>query len=208
MRILYGTGNAAKLAVMTRRLEGLELEVVGIQDMKEQPPQLEETGETLLENARQKAETYYEAYHMPVFACDTAIYFDKERFPEALQPGIHTRRALGRVMSDEEMIAYYQKLVRKYGEIIAQYRSAVCCYLDKEHIYEEDSTGLWGKPFLLTDRLHPKYQPGFPLDGLSVEKDSGISYYDLPQQMRDEIALGEGIQEFFRMVLGKRRMYQ
>lgn len=219
MRILYGTGNAAKLAVMRRRLTGLKLEIHGIQDMnmEKEPPQVEENGETLLENARQKAGAYYEAYHIPVFACDTAIYFDKERVPEELQPGIHTRRALGRVMSDEEMIAYYRRLVRKYGEVIssdrgsclsARYRSAVCCYLDEEHIYEDDSPGLWGKQFLLTDRLHAKYQPGFPLDGLSAEKDSGISYYDLPQQMRDEIALGEGIQDFFRVILGESRRYQ
>lgn len=229
MRILYGTGNPAKLAAMRRRLSGMELEILGIQDMAEQPPQVEETGETLLENARRKARAYYEVYHMPVFACDTAIYFDEERFPKESQPGIHTRRALGKVMSDREMIAYYRELVRKYGEVMptyiisrerasaedlvaacgyilsAQYKNAVCCYLDEKHVYEDKSSSLWGKSFLLTDRLHSEYQPGFPLDGLSVERGSGISYYDLPDSTRDEIALGKGIQDFFRRILGESR---
>ncbi len=222
MKIFYGTGNLAKLAAMRRRLSGMEWEILGIQDMTEQPPQVEETGETLLENARQKARVYYEVYHMPVFACDTAIYFDEERFPEELQPGIYTRRALGKTMSDREMIAYYRELVRTYGEIVpagdlaascryilsAQYKNAVCCYLDEKHVYEDESSSLWGESFLLTDCLHSEYQPGFPLDGLSVERNSGISYYDLPDSMRDEIALGKGIRDFFRMILGESRMYQ
>lgn len=201
MKILYGTGNPGKLGVMKRRLSGLDIEVQGPEELGKCLPAVEETGRTLMENARLKAKAYYEAYRIPVFSCDTAICFHKDGFPEELQPGIYTRRAGGRRLSDVEMITYYRGLVKKYGDLPAQYRNAVCIYLDGAHIYEGEEPSLWGKPFLLTDHLHKMYQPGFPLDGLSVEAESGISYYDLPEKTRDEIAVGEGILDFFQDIL-------
>lgn len=201
MQLLYGTGNPGKLSVMKRRLSGLDIEVSGAEEVGKCPLTVEETGRTLMENARWKAKAYYEAYGIPVFSCDTAIYFQKEGFPEELQPGLHTRRAGGKRLSDREMIAYYRGLVKEYGALPAQYKNAVCCYLDGSHVYECEGPSLWGKPFLLTDHLHKMYQPGFPLDGLSAEAESGISYYDLPEHARDEIAVGEGIRDFFRDIL-------
>ena len=203
MRLLYGTGNEAKLAVMRRRLAGLDLEIESVKDRGKVPLFIEEEGTTLLENARQKARVYYEALKIPVFSCDTMIYFKNEDFPKELQPGIYTRRIGGRMCSDEEMIVYYQSLAKEYGVLIAQYRNAVCCYLDEKNVYECEGESLWGVPFLLTDCLHEKYQPGFPLDGLSVELKSGISYYDLTQSRRDEIAIGEGIKSFFAKILAE-----
>ncbi len=201
MQILYGTGNPGKLGVMKRRLSGLDLEVKGPEEWGIGLLPVEETGETLMENARLKAKAYYEAYRIPVFSCDTAICFQEEGFPKELQPGIYTRRAGGRALSDEEMIAYYLGLVKTYGNLTAQYKNAVCVYLDEAHVYECGDASLWGRPFLLTGELHKMYQPGFPLDGLSVEVKSGRAYYDLPQNTRDEIAIGEGIRDFFQELL-------
>lgn len=201
MRILYGTGNAGKLAVMRRKLAGLGLEVSGPADMEKTPPKAEENGRTLLENARLKAKAYYEVYRMPVLACDTSLHFLQEGFPEELQPGVYTRRVRGKVLSDEEMITYYGELAKRFGGLRARYENAVCFYLDETHIYECDKESLWGREFVLTNHLHEKYQPGFPLDGLSVEAESGISYYELSEEARDEIAVGEGIKYFFKDVL-------
>lgn len=203
MKLLYGTGNTAKFALMTRRLSGLNLQLESLFDKKEVIVSVKEDGRTLLENARQKAKAYYEVFQMPVFSCDTMIYFKNEEFPKELQPGVHTRRIEGRMCSDEEMICYYQKLAGEFGGLTAQYQSAVCCYIDQNHVYECEEETLWGKPFLLTDSLHEKYQPGFPLDGLSADLESGASYYDLAQDQRDEIAMGVGIRNFFTKILAE-----
>ena len=33
MKVLYGTGNPAKLSAMRRRLEGLNIEIIGLKDL-------------------------------------------------------------------------------------------------------------------------------------------------------------------------------
>ena len=73
MKLLYGTGNPAKISAMRQRLKELDIELTGLEDMKEQGyeiPVAPENGSTPLENARQKALAYYKAFHMPVFSCD------------------------------------------------------------------------------------------------------------------------------------------
>ena len=73
MKLLYGTGNPAKAAAMQNRIAGLGIELISLQDLRAQGveiPNVPETGNTPLENARQKAHAYYEAFRMPVFSCD------------------------------------------------------------------------------------------------------------------------------------------
>ena len=51
---------------------------------------INENGKTPLENAEIKAKAYYEAFQMPVFSCDSGLYFDE--LQEEEQPGLHVRR--------------------------------------------------------------------------------------------------------------------
>ena len=86
MKILYGTSNPAKLSVMKRRLDSLGIELIGLNDIKAQGkviPSIVENGTTPLENARKKAMAYYEAFHIPVFSCDSGLFFDN--VPEEIQ---------------------------------------------------------------------------------------------------------------------------
>jgi len=98
MKLLYGTGNPAKLAAMKSRLEKFDLELIGLSDMKTQGytiPEVAEDGNTPLENARQKALAYYRAFRIPVFSCDSGLYFDQ--VPEEVQPGVHVRTIKGNI---------------------------------------------------------------------------------------------------------------
>lgn len=115
MKLLFGTGNPAKLSAMKRRLEILDIELISLNDLKAEGmniPDVPEDGNTPLENARQKATAYYEAFHIPVFSCDSGMYFDN--VPDAVQPGVHVRNINGQCLSDEQMIEYYAGLVRQY----------------------------------------------------------------------------------------------
>ena len=192
MKLLYGTGNPAKLAYMKRRLAALPIELLSLSDMPSPPPPVEEAGSDALQNARIKALAYYEAYHIPVFSCDTGLYFDE--IPDALQPGVHVRRFGGKTLTDEEMTAYYAALAARFGVIpkvfqgnsvtphglTAQYRNAICLVMDSTHIYERMDESTAGRKFLLTDTPHPKREKGFPLDCLSVDSASGRSIMILP----------------------------
>lgn len=194
MELLYGTSNKGKLLLMKRILKPLGIKLKGLEDMTGPIPKVEETGNSLLENARLKADMYYNAFHMPVFSCDSGLYL--EGLPEELQPGIHVRRIPGRDHTDEGLTAYYSGLARQFGDLKAQYRNAVCFYKSKSEIYECEDPSLWGKPFLLTSQPHPRSQPGFPLDRISIQISSGKYYYDLPENAQDEVAGMEKLGKF------------
>lgn len=73
MKLLYGTGNPTKLSPMRKRLQGMGIEVLGLRDLGGPIVQVEEDGQTPLENARQKALAYYQAFQIPVFSCDSGL---------------------------------------------------------------------------------------------------------------------------------------
>ena len=94
MKLLYGTGNPAKLDAMRHRLAGLGIELIGLKDLGGvKQPEIIEDGKTPLENARKKVEAYFNALHMPVFSCDSGLYFDN--VAEDDQPGVHVRTVNG-----------------------------------------------------------------------------------------------------------------
>ena len=48
MKLLYGTGNPAKLSSMKKRLKKLEIELIGLKDLDCAIPDVPETGKTPL----------------------------------------------------------------------------------------------------------------------------------------------------------------
>lgn len=222
MQLLYGTSNQGKLAAMRRALKALpDIELIGLKEIKAQLlktrrktesagkeadfpvilPEIEETGSTPLENARLKALAYYDALKIPVFSCDTGLYFDG--LPEELQPGVHVRTIQGRRLTDEEMTAYYAGLARQYGPLTARFKNAVCFVLDETHIYESMDGSLSGLPFLLVDTPHPEgyREKGFPLDCLTKNITTGEYYYDMGENCEDNVAHDKGFYNFFKSIL-------
>lgn len=199
MKLLYGTGNPAKLEVMRERLKILGIELIGLKDLEQEIPDIIEDGKTPLENARKKALGYYHAYNMPVFSCDSGLYIDE--IPEDIQPGVHVRIISGKRLSDDEMAAYYSGLTKKYGNLTARYKNAVCLVLDLEHIYEAMEKSMESEPFIITDKPHGrKFKKGFPLDSLSIHMKTGKYYYDLEEDKLNEFAVEDGFLEFFRKI--------
>lgn len=203
MKLLYGTGNQAKLSVMRSRLEKTGIELIGLSDLRAEGksvPEVAENGNTPLENARVKALAYYKAFQMPVFSCDSGLYF--ENVPDEIQPGVHVRNVNGKCLSDEEMMEYYAGLARRYGNLTAVYRNAICLVMDEEHIYESMDSSMESEKFLLTDKPHSAIRKkGFPLDCISVNMKTNKYYYDLTAGELDEFAVEDGFLQFFEKVL-------
>jgi 8-oxo-dGTP diphosphatase len=196
MKLLYGTGNPAKIAAMSRRLATLGIEIIGLSDLNQEIPHIVESGSTPLENARIKAQCYYHSFHKPVFSCDSGLYFDG--VPDEVQPGVHVRRVEGRSLTDEEMITYYSSLAKKYGDITARYRNAICLVIDEDHIYQAMEESMASKEFIITTKPHTIVKQGFPIDSLSIDIGSGQYYYDLKAEELDQVAVEEGFLEFFK----------
>ncbi len=205
MKLLFGTGNQAKLAAMKSRLASIGIELVGLSDLKAEGkriPEVAEDGNTPLENARQKALAYYKTFQMPVFSCDSGLYFD--HVPDEVQPGVHVRNVNGICLSDEEMLEYYAGLVKRYGNLVARYRNAICFIMDENHIYESMDASLDSEKFILTDKPHSAVRKkGFPLDSMSIDIKTNRYYYDLPAGNLEQFAVEDGFLMFFKKVLNR-----
>jgi 8-oxo-dGTP diphosphatase len=203
MKLLYGTGNPAKLSAMKSRLEQLDIELIGLNDLRAEGKNISEVvedGDTPLENARLKALAYHEAFQIPVFSCDSGLYFDN--VPDEVQPGVHVRNINGKCLSDDEMIDYYSGLVKRYGNLVARYRNAICFVMDEKHIYEAMEPAMESEKFILTDKPHGTIRKkGFPLDSISLDIKTYQYYYDLSEDRLEQVAVEDGFLEFFKNVL-------
>lgn len=196
MKLLYATGNPAKVTAMRNRLSALGIELIGLKDLNLTIPEVVEDGNTPLENASKKALGYYEAFQIPLFSCDSGLYLDG--IPQELQPGIHVRTINGKYLTDAEMMDYYSGLAVKYGDLTARYRNAICLILDKKHIYKAMEESMASKPFIITSKPHPRRKEGFPLDSLSIDIRTGKYYYDLEKDELDQVAVEDGFLDFFK----------
>lgn len=203
IKLLYGTGNPAKLTAMKKRLSGVGISLVGLKDLGCEIPEVVEDGKTPLENARKKAVAYFEAFRIPVFSCDSGLYIDG--VPKNEQPGVHVRHVNGKVLSDEQMIVHYSSLAKKYGNPAARYRNAICFVADEKHIYEAMEPSMGSSAFVLTSKPYPVMKKGFPLDSLSVDIKTGKYYYELTGNELDRLAVEDGFAEFFRKILFEKK---
>jgi len=143
MRIVFATNNQHKLQEI-RQILGDSIEVLSLKDIG-CDVDIPETGQTLEENARQKARYVYDHYHMDVFADDTGLEVD------ALdgRPGVYSARYAGGEGHDSE--ANMTKLLAELGENNnrkARFRTVIaliqkkdvcpcgCTSIAQEHLFE------------------------------------------------------------------------
>ena len=202
MKLLYGTTNNGKLQAMKNALKDFDIELIGLNDLEGELPLIQEDGNTPLENAEIKARAYFEAFGIPVFSCDSGLYF--EELTEEEQPGLQVRRVNGKELTDEEMIEYYAVLAGKHGgKITGRYRNAIYFILDEKHHYSSMDISIATEPFVLVEKPHEKRVKGFPLDSLSVDIATGKYYYDL--EVKDvSTSVDDGVRAFFTGGLGGR----
>ena len=132
MKIVFATNNEHKLSEI-RDILGDKMEVLSLNDIgcHEDIP---ETGQTLEENALQKAQYVYDHYGYNVFSDDTGLEVD------ALggAPGVHTARYAGGEGHDAE--ANTRKLLyelRDQDNRKARFRTAIALICNKEVNYFE-----------------------------------------------------------------------
>lgn len=199
MKILYGTTNKGKLQAMAAAVKSLDIDLIGLNELDCELPCINENGHTPLENAEIKAKAYYKAFHMPIFSCDSGLYFDELKEEE--QPGIHVRRINGKELTDDEMIQYYSSLAKQHGgKITGRYRNAIYFIIDENHHYSSMEMSIATEPFILIGEPHLKRVEGFPLDSLSIDIASGKYYYDL--EVKDvSTSVDDGVRKFFSEIL-------
>lgn len=194
-QILIGTHNPSKIRSLTNRLSGFR-DVTCLS-----PAQLgleidaAESGSTMVENALLKALAYHHASGLPVLSADSGLYFREFSMTDPRQPGPLIRRVGGKTLTDEEMLAYYGGLAREFGPLHACYCTAFAVVNAAGHgetFFQDDPNDpvffdTFG--FLLCDTPHPRRNPGWPLDSLSMDPYFRRYWFDIRDQEYDTPAL-------------------
>ncbi|WP_101696743.1 RdgB/HAM1 family non-canonical purine NTP pyrophosphatase [Clostridium minihomine] len=174
MTFVIATHNQKKLKELRRILEPLGIEPVIRDDL----PEVEETGTTFAENALLKAQSACNETGMPAVADDSGLVID------ALNgaPGVYSARYGGEGFTDKER---YEKVLREMQAVPAEKRtarfvSAVCCvFPDGKVITVEGSCeGTIG--------FAPKGEGGFGYDPIFMV--GTRSYAEMSAAEKDEIS--------------------
>ncbi|MBQ8333459.1 MAG: non-canonical purine NTP pyrophosphatase [Clostridia bacterium] len=193
MQILLGTTNPSKIRRFSSLLDGFGCTFVT-------PPELEihgepdETGRTPEENARMKA-TFYGRYADYVLCEDSGLYLAPLSLDDPRQPGLHIRTPMGgKRLDDEEMIAYYSTLIHSLGGTAdAYYLDAYAvCVRGKVSSFMSDAL-CRTRAFTMTDTPSGKRHPGWPLDSVSLFKNTTRYFVDgqSDQVNEDPVAVRE-----------------
>lgn len=203
MELFYGTGNESKLRNMRALLAGLPIELVTPADLGIRLPDVEETGQTPLENARLKAEAYYQATGLPSFALDSGLYL--QDIEDSLQPGTHVRRVNGLTISDDRFIAYYAALAHSHGgKLKARFINGLWVTLDETKSKAAFGPQVSTSWFWIVEKPSELRLKGFPMDSIAL--DPGTGRYWVERDLTDEqnakgATLAIGIRRFFQELL-------
>jgi 8-oxo-dGTP diphosphatase len=195
---------------MQRIANSLNIEIFGLKDLQNlqefkniELPQIDESGKNPLENAIIKAKAYYKVLQIPLFSCDSGLYFDE--LSENEQPGTHIRRVNEKELNDNEMIEHYSKIAKSHGgRLMGKYKNAICLIIDEKNIFSSMDSSLEIEPFYLVDKPHKKIVEGFPLDALSVDIKTEKYFQDLEDNLAvDKSTIEIGFTNFFKQVFSQ-----
>lgn len=196
MKVLIGTTNPSKVKRFSALLAGGDIEFITLADIGV-TAEPEERGSTPEENAVIKAR-FYGQFCDRVICNDSGLYFEDIPLTDPRQPGLTVRTpGGGRRLDDEEMIAHYAALVRSLGGRVT------ACWLDGVAVYNQgrissfmdgSAAARWSA-FWMVDAPSDKRHPGWPLDSISVRRDSGAYFVDdagdRPSSERENVMRGE-----------------
>ena len=185
MKVLIGTTNPAKVKRFAEFLPDQGIEFLTLKDLHitDEP---RETGSDPEQNARIKA-AFYGQFCDRVICNDSGLYFDCLPLDDPRQPGLNIRTPQGRRMDDEEMIVYYGELIESLGGRVLAY------YLDGIAVYREGQVESWldeqGKAaaFYMVSRPSENRHPGWPLDSLSVNRNTMTYFVDHGNNIYDKV---------------------
>ena len=207
MRVLIGTTNPAKVTRFEEFLPDSSIEFLTLKDLGiAAEPQ--ESGESPEENARIKA-AFYGKFCDRVICNDSGLYFDSIPMDDPRQPGLNIRTPQGRRLDDEEMIGYYSELVRKLGgKTLAYYLDGIAVYRDGEIESYLDEQGK-AAAFYMVDTPSPNRHPGWPLDSLSLNRNTLTYFTDYGNNIYDDVeeqimvgAYRQRVVDFLKRALG------
>jgi XTP/dITP diphosphohydrolase len=175
MKIVFATNNAHKLEEV-RQILGEKFEVLSLADIgcHEDIP---ETGQTLQENALQKADYVFSRYHLDCFADDTGLEVD------ALggAPGVYSARYAGPQCSFDDNVDKLLAALAGETNRKADFRTVICLMEKGVPRYFEGRVD--GQ--ILTERYGSE---GFGYDPVFMPDRFAVSFAEMPLEVKNQIS--------------------
>lgn len=195
MKVLLATNNKHKITEMQAILStvfGDSLEILKPADIFDSPPDVDETGETLEENAYLKAIALFSATGIPAIADDTGL----EIFALDNRPGVNSARYSGEHGNDA---ANRQKVLKELSVIPerdAQFRTVICFHDGVRTLFAEGVC----KGEILSEEKGDK---GFGYDSIFRPNGSNHSFAEMPSSDKNAIShRGKALRELVRVFNG------
>ncbi len=199
-KILVATTNKGKLKEFKRLFSELGIEILSLDDMPEKIT-VEETGETFLENAIQKARTYALHYKLPTIAEDAGLEID------ALvgYPGVYSARfyeleefggkELVEESKDKANIKKVLRLMEGVENRKARFVSVVVFYMPRDF-------GLWTEGYCygeITEK--PVGEGGFGYDPIFKPEGYGKTMAQMTPEEKNAIShRGEAVRKLINLL--------
>lgn len=187
-QIIFATTNKSKSKRFSKGLKKYGIEVLSLKDIN-MKLDVEEKGNTAIENALIKARECYRLTKKPCMGMDDTLYM--EGVPEDKQPGLFVRRVNGKTLTDEEMIDYYTSLVKEYGvdgRIDCKWIYGLAVINEKG----DEATYTWFKDdFYMVDNPSDKINLGYPLNTISKYKKLDKYFTDVTDEDMKLIEVNE-----------------
>lgn len=188
-RILIGTNNPSKLALMRRYTEADGVECISPAELGLQvEPQ--ETARDAAGNALEKALAFHRASGLPVLAQDSGLVFTELPMDHPDQPGVHVRRPENHppLTEDEDMLNYYMDVAHRHGgRLLAAWQYAWCFLQDEGHyaLYADSEDVMSRHAAWMLDKPCAARQPGWPLNSLMFSEKTGKYWAESTAEERD-----------------------
>lgn len=206
-RILIGTNNPSKLALMCRYAKGEGVECISPAELGLQVEPMENARDAA-GNALEKALAFHRASGLPVLAQDSGLVFPELPMDHPDQPGVHVRRPENHppLTDDEDMLNFYMDVAHRHGgRLLAAWQDAWCFLQDEEHyaLYADSADVLSRHAEWLLDKPCASRQPGWPLNSLMFSEKRGKYWAEntaeecgsAPDSDADRVQLHNWIQE-------------
>jgi XTP/dITP diphosphohydrolase len=129
-KIVFATGNYNKLKELRSAVSSFE--IIGLLDL-EITEELPETGNTLKENALQKANYIYEKTGMDCFSDDTGLEIEALRG----RPGVYSARYAGEKCNAEKNMLKVLNELRGFENRKATFKTVIALILNQKHYFFE-----------------------------------------------------------------------
>lgn len=176
-KIILATTNKGKLNDVEEIFRDLDLEILSFLDF-ENHPEVEETGNTFLENAIIKARVAFEKYKIPSIGDDSGL----EAFQLNGEPGIYSARYAGENADDEKNNLL---LINKLSKLPEPHPGRFVCaaaYYDGKEI--KTAIGEIRGNIIKT----PRGKNGFGYDPLFIPDGSNVTTAEMPHEEKNKIS--------------------